>query len=80
MPANYDRLDSAGAQELAKQIFLKIGQNGSSGSGGNSGPAHVEMTQAEYDALTNEQKMDGTIRFITDGRAIDLPAAEEGEF
>ena len=27
----------------------------------------VELTQAEYDALTPEQKMDGTIYFITDG-------------
>lgn len=27
----------------------------------------TELTQAEYDALTPEQKMDGTIYFITDG-------------
>lgn len=27
----------------------------------------VELTQAEYDALTEEQKTDGTIYFITDG-------------
>ena len=34
--------------------------------GGGSGNI-VELTQAEYDALTDEQKMDGTVYFITDG-------------
>jgi hypothetical protein len=29
-------------------------------------PEYVEMTQAEYDALTPEEKNDGTLRFITD--------------
>ena len=33
--------------------------------GGGSGNI-VELTQAEYDALTNEQKMDGTVYFIKD--------------
>jgi len=41
--------------------------------GGDAG--HVELTQAEYDALTDEQKMDGTVYFITDGGAY-VPAIE----
>lgn len=36
-----------------------------SGGGGDGG--HVELTQAEYDALTPEEKTDGTVYFITDG-------------
>ena len=31
------------------------------------GEEHVELTQAEYDALPPEQKLDGTIYFVTDG-------------
>ena len=31
------------------------------------GEEHVELTQEEYDALTPEQKLDGTIYFVTDG-------------
>lgn len=34
----------------------------------------VEMTLAEYNALTEEQKMDGTIRYITDSNSI--PSSE----
>ena len=37
----------------------------SDGSGGNTNS--VELTQAEYDALTTEEKNNGTIYFITDG-------------
>lgn len=37
----------------------------SSGGGGNTNS--VELTQAEYDALTTEEKNNGTIYFITDG-------------
>lgn len=34
---------------------------------GSGDAGHMELTQAEYDALTDEQKMDGTVYFITDG-------------
>ena len=34
---------------------------------GGGGGEHVELTQAEYDALTPEEKMDGTVYFVTDG-------------
>lgn len=39
---------------------------------------HISMTLAQYEALTEEQKMDGTIRFITDVNS--LPSAEEVGF
>lgn len=39
------------------------------GSSGNDDIHHVELTQAEYDALTEEEKTNGTIYFITDGVA-----------
>ena len=40
--------------------------------------AGVEMTFEEYEDLTDEEKMDGTIRFITDVNSI--PSAEGVEF
>lgn len=47
------------------------------GAGGGSGNANaVELTQAEYDALTEEEKNNGTIYFITNapnGNDIQLP-------
>lgn len=42
----------------------------SDGSGGNTNS--VELTQAEYDALTAEEKNNGTIYFITDGTPSNL--------
>ena len=42
----------------------------SDGSGGNTNS--VELTQAEYDALTTEEKNNGTIYFITDGTPSNL--------
>ena len=42
------------------------------------GGSGVELTQAEYDALTPEQKLDGTVYFVTDGQGggggTDLPS------
>lgn len=41
------------------------------GYGGGSGDTHhVELTQAEYDALTQEQKNDGTVYFVTDANPL----------
>ena len=39
------------------------------------GEEHVELTQAEYDALPPDKKLDGTIYFVTDGddEGSDLP-------
>lgn len=34
-----------------------------------AGGDHVELTQAEYDALTQEEKNNGTVYFITDGQS-----------
>lgn len=34
--------------------------------GGEGGGGHIELTQAEYDALTDEEKLNGAIYFITD--------------
>lgn len=33
------------------------------------GGDHVELTQAEYDALTQEEKNNGTVYFVTDGQS-----------
>ena len=35
-------------------------------SGGGGGGDHEELTQAEYDALTDAEKTNGTVYFITD--------------
>lgn len=35
-----------------------------------------EMTMAEYNALSTEEKMDGKVRYITDGGTADVPRAE----
>lgn len=37
-------------------------------SGGSGNANYTELTQAEYDALTPEEQMNGTIYFITDGQ------------
>ena len=34
--------------------------------GGEGGGGHIELTQAEYDALSEEEKLNGAIYFITD--------------
>jgi hypothetical protein len=34
--------------------------------GGEGGAGHIELTQVEYDALTDEEKMNGSVYFITD--------------
>lgn len=34
--------------------------------GGGGGDTSEEMTLAQYNALTQEQKTDGTVRYITD--------------
>ena len=39
-------------------------------SKGGGGGDHVELTQAEYDALTPEEQTDGTVYFISDGDPI----------
>lgn len=46
--------------------------NGQLGGGGGAG--HIELTQAEYDALSDEEKFNGAIYFITD--AIDEVGAD----
>lgn len=38
-----------------------------SSKGGSGGGDHKELTRAEYEALTPEQKNDGTVYFVTDG-------------
>lgn len=38
-----------------------------SSKGGSGGGDHRELTRAEYEALTPEQKNDGTVYFVTDG-------------
>lgn len=40
---------------------------------------YVELTQAQYNALPQSKKLDGTIYFITDGSEV-LPQAEGSEF
>lgn len=51
------------------------------GGGGNSG---VELTQEEYNALSEEDKLDGTIYYITDGEPsifleLDTTLTKEGK-
>ena len=51
--------------ELTAGENITIENNVISATGGTKS---VELTQAEYDALTPEQKMDGTVYYITDGQ------------
>lgn len=51
-------------QTTAKTLIGAINEAAQSGGGG--GASIEEMTQAEYNALTPEQKADGTLRAITD--------------
>jgi hypothetical protein len=48
----------------AKTVVAAINELQAGGGGGDG--KHRTLTQAEYDALTEEEKMDGTIYFITD--------------
>lgn len=43
------------------------------GPKGDMGPGMIaqEMTQAEYDALSQAEKMDGNVRFITDSTSVE---------
>ena len=46
-------------------VYDLVNQKWVNGNAGNTD--YVELTQAEYDALTEEQKTNGTLYFITDG-------------
>lgn len=46
-------------------VYDATNQEWVNGEAGNTD--YVELTQAEYDALTEEEKMNGTLYFITDG-------------
>lgn len=46
-------------------VYDAANQEWVNGEAGNTD--YVELTQAEYDALTEEEKMNGTLYFITDG-------------
>lgn len=45
----------------------KTDENGNPDWRDESGSDHIELTQAEYDALTQEEKNNGSVYFITDG-------------
>ena len=60
-----DHLFSSDLQTTNKTLTGAINEAAQSGGGGAS---IEEMTQAEYNALTPEQKADGTLRAITDAK------------
>lgn len=55
-----------GIWEPTKWERTTAGEEGGSGGGGNAD--YVELTQAEYDLLTPQEKMNGKLYFITDGQ------------
>lgn len=56
----------AGTPPTVSAFYVKINGSWASISTGGGGLIGVEMTQAEYDALTPEEKINGTVYFITD--------------
>ena len=76
-PTDVDTLKNYLTQEMYEEALAndEINENElyltlSDSSGGNTNS--VELTQAEYDALTTEEKNNGTIYFITDGTPSNL--------
>lgn len=59
-----NNLNYSDLQTVAKTLIGAINEAAQSGGGG--GASIEEMTQAQYDALTPEQKADGTLRAISD--------------
>lgn len=55
------------AEGESVNIFTVDQDNNITFNGGGGNTDYVELTQAEYDALTPEQKTNGTLYFITDG-------------
>ena len=55
-----------GVWDPTKWERTTAGEEGGSGGGGNAD--YVELTQAEYDALTPQEKMNGKLYFIKDGQ------------
>lgn len=67
---NWEIFGSGGNIEIPEQLQADWGQTNTNSKDYIKNKPIISkiesLTQAQYDALTNEQKMDGTIRFITD--------------
>lgn len=61
-----------GIWDPTKWVRTTAGEEGGSGGGGNAD--YVELTQAEYDELTPQEKMNGKLYFITDGQGEGGPS------
>ena len=61
-----------GVWDPTKWERTTAGEEGGSGGGGNAD--YVELTQAEYDALTPQEKMNGKLYFIKDGQGEGGPS------
>lgn len=57
---------------LAQALGIGSGSQAYVSTGGDGGD-HEELTQAEYDALSESEKMNGTVYFITDAVPDNLP-------
>lgn len=64
--ADYIGTDHLFASDLQTTAKTLTGAINEAASGGGGGASIEEMTQAEYNALTPEQKADGTLRAISD--------------
>ena len=61
----------AGTPPTVSAFYVKISGSWASITTGGGGLIGVELTQAQYDALTPEEKTNGTVYFITD---TDVPS------
>ena len=61
-----------GVWDPTKWERTTAGEEGGSGGGGNAD--YVELTQAEYNALTPQEKMNGKLYFIKDGQGEGGPS------
>lgn len=84
--ADYIGTDHLFASDLQTTAKTLTGAINEAASGGGGGASIEEMTQAEYNALTPEQKADGTLRAITDATTsigniddVNLSSPAEGD-
>lgn len=78
-----NNLNYSDLQTVAKTL---IGAINETASGGGGGASIEEMTQAQYNALTPEQKADGTLRAISDATTsindidnVNITSAADGD-
>lgn len=69
IPTNWENGKTPINAENLNKIEQKLVDLDKNGGGGGGNATVEEMTWAEYEALSEEEKMDGTLRVITDRKA-----------